>query len=82
MKLTVKNKTLFLLFLVLGLLIGSIAWEVLERIIHLMPGLSDFSLTMNEPLTLFDFYVLAVSFRGNPGTILGSIAGIILFFTI
>jgi hypothetical protein len=79
MKLTGKNVPLFLLFLLLGLLIGSISWEVLERCINLIPGVTDFSLTMKEPIRLFDFYVLAFSFRGNPGTLLGMIAGIILF---
>ena len=80
MKLTNKNIPAFIAFVLLGTLIGSLCWEVLERIIHLNPEWSDFSLTLEKPLTIFDFYVLSISLRANPGTLLGSLGGLIIFF--
>jgi len=58
-----------------GVLIGSLAWEVLERILArfgVQPGLS------LGPIG-FDLDVLAFSLVLNPGTILGALGGLLLF---
>ena len=77
MKLNKKNLGTLIALLLLGALVGSLAWEVLERVIRATG--SDFSLTMDRALQLFDLYVLAVSVRANPGTIAGLAAGAVLF---
>ena len=77
MTLNKKNLPALVLFVLLGLLVGSLAWEVLERIVRVL-GL-ELSLTVEEPIRLFDLYVLAVSLRANPGTVLGALAGVLLF---
>jgi uncharacterized membrane protein len=77
MNLTKKNLSVFLLFLLLGIMIGSLGWEVVERILHLMGA--RFSLTMSEPVKLLDLYVLSFSFRANIGTLLGAFGGALLF---
>jgi hypothetical protein len=82
MKLNKKNISLFIAFLLLGALIGSIFWEIIERILHLFPALSDFTLTTAQPVVLLDLYVLLLGIRGNPGTLIGFCAGIFFFFKI
>jgi hypothetical protein len=77
MTLNKRSLPAFTLCLILGIVIGSLGWEVLERILSHF-GL-DFSLTMREPLKLFDLYVLSLSFRANPGTFLGALGGVLLF---
>jgi hypothetical protein len=79
MKFTRKTLGPFIALLLCGMCIGSLGWEVIERIIRLVPSLSAFSLTIQEPIELFDLYVLSLSFRANPGTIIGLVSGIILF---
>ena len=74
-----KNISFFILILILGLIIGSFIWELIERIIHLFPNTISFTLTMKKPYRLFDFYVLAIDLRVNPGTIIGIIAGFFIF---
>lgn len=80
MKLSKKNLPTLLLLLFLGMLIGSLGWELLERLIHYLG--SDFSLTLKNPIQLFDIYVLALWFRANPGTLVGFIGGTVLFWRI
>ncbi|MBN2444881.1 MAG: hypothetical protein JXJ04_26235 [Spirochaetales bacterium] len=82
MKLNKKSIPLFIAFLFMGCLIGSIFWEVLERILHLFPGLASFSLTTERPLLFFDLYILSFGLRANPGTLLGLAGGTIFFFRI
>ena len=77
MTLNKKNLPLFILCLILGILIGSLGWEVLERILGHF-GIS-LSLSMKEPIQLFDLYVLTVLFRANPGSFLGLGGGILVF---
>ena len=75
MKLTKKNRSSLVLVLILGLLIGTLSWEVLERIIALTGRQLDLSI---GPVG-FDLHVVSVWIRLNPGSFLGTIAGIILF---
>ena len=77
MKLNSRNLPRFLLLMIVGILLGSLGWEVLERIIRLI-GL-EFSLTTQNPITLFDLYVLSLSFRANPGTLLGALGAFFVF---
>lgn len=75
MKLNGRTRSTFVLLLALGVLIGSLAWEVLERILArfgVQPGLS------LGPIG-FDLDVLAFSLVLNPGTILGALGGLLLF---
>ena len=77
MTLNKKSLPTLILCLILGMLIGSLGWEVLERILSQL-GI-DLSLTMKEPLKLLDLYVLSISARANPGTFLGGLGGVLLF---
>ena len=77
MKLNSRNLSRLLLLLIIGILLGSLGWEVLERIIRL--GGLEFSPTTQNPITLFDLYVLSLSFRANPGTLLGALGAILVF---
>ncbi len=78
------KKTLgpFFALCLFGMLIGSLSWEVIERIIRLAPSLASFTLTIQEPIRLFDFYVISLYFRANPGTIIGLVCGVILFLIV
>lgn len=66
------------MLLVLGTLIGSLAWEVLERLLALLGR--EVALGIG-PLE-FDLVVISVSLLVNPGTILGLLGGILIFATI
>ena len=63
---------LLVLIVLLGAVAGSLAWEVLERV--LKPPVS----LASGPLQLFDLYVLAVTIRVNPGSFLGGAAAALL----
>jgi hypothetical protein len=82
MKLNRKSILSFIALSLFAIACGTLAWEILERIIRLIPDFSQFSLTMKEPIRLFDIYVLSLSFRANLGTLLGMAGGVILFFLI
>lgn len=75
MKLTSRNRSTFVLFMLLGLLIGSLAWEVFERI------LSRFGvgLSLGVGPVGFDISVLVLSLVINPGSLLGALGGALLF---
>lgn len=75
MKLTARNRATFVWFLVAGLLAGSLAWELLERILSQV-GLP---LRLGVGPVGFDLSVLAVSLTVNPGTVLGAVGGAVLF---
>ncbi|MBN1835962.1 MAG: hypothetical protein JW820_08925 [Spirochaetales bacterium] len=75
MKLSNRNRSTFLLFLGLGFLIGSLAWEVLERVL----GLFGVGLSLSAGPIGLDLSVLKVSLEVNPGTVLGVIGGVVLF---
>ena len=75
MKLTGRNRSTFLSFLGAGLLVGGLAWELLERVLAAF-GLD---LRLGVGPVGFDLSVLAVSLVVNPGTLLGALGGIVLF---
>lgn len=78
MKLTAKTMSLFLLLSFLGALVGSLAWEVVERVVAHCGGSLDLSV---GPIG-FDLSVLAVQLKANPGTLAGLLAGIALFLSV
>lgn len=75
MKLTGRNRPTFLLFLLAGLLVGGLAWELAERV------LSQFGVPLRVGIgpVGFDLEVLAVSLTVNPGTFLGALVGLVMF---
>ena len=75
MKLTSKNRPVFARVLALSLIVGTLAWELIERIVGIAGGGLDLSV---GPVG-FDAGVLAVSVMVNPGTLLGIIPAVILF---
>ncbi len=72
-----KSIAPFFGLMLLGALIGSLAWEVVERIVN-AAGTS-LTLSLASPISI-DLHVVALSFRPNIGTLLGAVAGIVLFF--
>ncbi len=75
MKLSGRTRSTFVLFLLLGVLIGSLAWELLERIL----ARSGLELGLSLGPVGFDLEVLAFSLVVNPGTVLGALGGAVLF---
>lgn len=75
MKLTKKNRSALTLLLLFGILIGSMSWELLERVIALAGKQMDLS---TRPIG-FDLHVISVWLRVNPGSFLGAVGGILLF---
>jgi len=78
MKIVKKNIPTIVVFSIIGILVGSFTWEILERILFLITKRSDFSLTIKESIQIFDIYVLSLSFRANPGTLLGFLGSILI----
>lgn len=60
-----SSPALLVLIILLGALAGSLAWELLERLVRLPASLA------SGPLQLFDLYVVALTIRVNPGSFLG-----------
>ncbi len=77
MTLNKKNVPIFLLIIALGVVIGSLAWELFERILGMWGVVVGF--TLREPITLFDLYVISVSLRANLGTALGALGGVMVY---
>lgn len=75
MKLTAKNLPILTRLLVLCLLVGTLAWEVLERVLELAGANLDLSV---GPVG-FDIEVLVLFVMANPGTLVGLLAAIMLF---
>ena len=75
MKLTSKTIGPFVLFLLMGLFIGSVAWEIIERLL----AVAGLSLSLSIGPIGFDLRVIAVWLRINPGSLLGAAGGILLF---
>jgi hypothetical protein len=66
------SPSLLIVIILLGALAGSLAWEVLERLIRPPVSLA------SGPLQLFDLYVVALTIRINPGSFLGAGAAALL----
>jgi hypothetical protein len=72
-----KNLKTFALFLVCGLILGSLMWEVLERLLQQFGF--NLSLTTEQPLFMLDVYVISLSLRFNLGSLLGALGGTVFF---
>jgi len=75
MKLTTKNLPVLMRLLVLCIVIGTLAWELLERLLEL----AGVQLDLTVGPVGFDIEVLAVSVMANPGTLFGIIPAVVLF---
>ncbi|MFW6380588.1 MAG: hypothetical protein ACOC0Y_00925 [Spirochaetota bacterium] len=75
MKLTAKTVPILTRLLVLCLLIGTLAWELAERLLELAGVTIDLTV---GPVG-FDIEVIALSVMANPGTIVGILPAILLF---
>ena len=75
MKLSKRTSSHFILFIVLGLIIGSLCWELIERLVSLSGTTIDLAL---DPVG-FDAGVLQVWLKINPGSLLGAAFGFLLF---
>jgi len=75
MKLNSRNRSTLLTFLSLGFLVGTLGWEVLERIVQRM----GVELALGIGPVGFDLSVLSVFIKINPGTFIGILGGIFLF---
>lgn len=75
MKMIKKNIRPFSIVILLGLLIGSLSWEVVELII----ARSGLDLNLGTGPIGFDIGVLSLYVEFNPGSILGCIGGAIYF---
>lgn len=67
-----------MLLFFLGLLTGTLAWELFERILDF----AGVALDLGVGPVGIDLYVLAMYLRINPGSLLGAGAGILLFFRV
>jgi len=78
MKLNKKNRSSFLVLIFLGFLIGTLSWELLERI------LTNFNIKLNWQIgpVGFDLRVLSFYIKFNPGSVVGIIAGLFVFVAI
>ncbi|MFW5880754.1 MAG: hypothetical protein ACOCU9_03910 [Spirochaetota bacterium] len=75
MKLTAKNLPVFMRVLLLCLVIGTLAWELVERLLELAGVALDLSV---GPVG-FDIEVVALSVMANPGTLIAIVPAVLLF---
>ena len=75
MKLTKKNLSTFILVCILGIVAGTLTWEVIERVL----SQAGMVLELTTDPVGFDLSVLTVYVKINPGSIAGAVAGIFLF---
>ncbi len=75
MKLSKRTSGHFLRLLILGIVLGTLFWELLEKIIALSGG----ALSLSVGPVGFDTGVLAVRLIINPGSFLGALGGYALF---
>jgi hypothetical protein len=74
-KLNSKNRSTLLILVALSMIIGTVAWEIVERILSMAGATIDLTV---GPLEL-DAYVISIALRPNPGTLLGIVPGVALF---
>ena len=75
MKLTKRNRSVLVVLICFGLVIGTLSWEILERIVAASGRSLDLSV---GPIGL-DLRVIAVWLRINPGSFVGAGIGVLLF---
>ena len=75
MKLSGKNLPVLFRLLLICVVVGTLAWEVIERLV----ALAGVALDLSVGPVGFDIEVLSIYIAVNPGTLLGIIPAIILF---
>ena len=75
MKLTKKTRGSFAWMLFLGLMIGTLVWELAERLL----ALAGVDVTLAVGPVGFDVGVLSMYLKVNPGSLMGIPAGLLLF---
>jgi hypothetical protein len=75
MKLTKKNSGHFIALLLLGLIVGTLCWELLARIASSF----DTDIAFDIGPVGFDVLVLQFYIKINPGSLIGIITGVLLF---
>ena len=75
MKLAAKNIGVLLRLLALTAVIGTLVWELIERLL----GLMDVALDLSVGPVGFDIEVISLYVMANPGTLLGIPVAILLF---
>jgi hypothetical protein len=75
MKLIKKNLSTFIWVCLLGIIAGTLTWELIERILS-QAGI--FVNLSTDPVG-FDLSVLTVYLKINPGSIAGAVGGVFLF---
>jgi hypothetical protein len=78
MKLTSKTLSMFLVLSFLGAVVGSLAWEIVERLVAYWGG----TLALSVGPIGFDLSVISLHLKVNPGTIVGLAGGVLLFFLV
>jgi len=78
MKLIKKNIKPLVIFIFLGLVIGTLTWEILEKLV----ALSGRSFSLGVGPVGFDLGAFSFYMRFNPGSLLGAGGGILLFRTL
>lgn len=75
MKLTSKNLPVLIRLTVLFMIVLTLAWALLERLL----GLAGISMEISTGPIGFDLTVLAVWMQFNPGTLLGVLPAMLVF---
>jgi len=75
MKFSARNRTVLFRLIFLGILAGTLAWELCERLLSYAGVLIDLGV---GPVGI-DLHVIAVSLYLNPGTLAGIAGALILF---
>lgn len=75
MKLSSKNLPLLIRILALCMLVGTLTWELIERLL-LLAGVE---LQLAVGPVGFDIEVIVLSVMANPGTVVAILPGILLF---
>ena len=75
MKLTAKNLPVLMRILLLCLVIGTLAWELVERLLEL----AGLTLDLSVGPVGFDIEVIALSVMANPGTLIAIVPAVMLF---
>ena len=75
MKVSNKNLSSFISFMILCAVMGTLAWQLLEVLLNL----AGLNLKLTAGPVGFDIDVLAIYIKANPGSLLGAAAGWLLF---
>ena len=75
MKLTAKTAPTLLRFVGLAMIVGTLAWEIVERVL----ALTGVNLSLSVGPVGFDIGVLALWLMVNPGSLLAVVPGVLLF---